>query len=108
MKIEKITIQNYRCFKNLEIRFTNGVNILIGKNGTGKSTIINALRHIMSFLFAGNPGLKKDHPLYAFFASAEGLTINSQAVQRSRLQKRILLIFSNRRCLQFTRIHILM
>ena len=77
MKIEKITIQNYRCFKNLEIRFTKGVNILIGKNGTGKSTIINALRHIMSFLFAGNPGLKKDHPLYAFFASAEGLTIKS-------------------------------
>ena len=43
MKIEKITTQNYRCFKNLEIRFTKGVNILIGKNGTGKSTIINAL-----------------------------------------------------------------
>jgi predicted ATP-binding protein involved in virulence len=73
MKLEKITIQNYRCFNHFEIQFTRGVNILIGKNGTGKSTIINALRHVLSFIFAR----KKDHPLYAFFASAEGLTIKS-------------------------------
>ena len=77
MKLEKIVIQNYRCFKNFEIQFTTGVNILIGKNGTGKSTIINALRHILSFIFARNQGVTKKRPLHDIFASAEGLTIKS-------------------------------
>ncbi|MDR1883112.1 MAG: ATP-binding protein [Prevotella sp.] len=41
----KITDTEYRCFKNYEIEFSKGVNILIGKNGVGKTTLINSIKH---------------------------------------------------------------
>lgn len=37
-------IKNFRCIKDLTINFNEGLNILIGENNTGKSSIIDALR----------------------------------------------------------------
>jgi putative ATP-dependent endonuclease of OLD family len=42
MKIESMRIQNFRSFKD-ETVFLNDYNCLIGPNGCGKSTILNAL-----------------------------------------------------------------
>ncbi len=42
MKIEKIRIENFRCFKDETIYFDNYISI-IGPNGIGKSTIFHAL-----------------------------------------------------------------
>jgi Predicted ATP-binding protein involved in virulence len=74
MKLEKIKIQNYRCFKNYEIAFTQGVNILIGKNGSGKTTIINAIRHALSFIFDKKTSSGNNQ---ALATSANGLTIET-------------------------------
>lgn len=41
--INKILLQNYKCFENTEIVFRNPA-ILVGQNNAGKSTIIEALR----------------------------------------------------------------
>lgn len=41
--IEHIELQNVRCFEKLEIGFQRGMNILIGVNGSGKTTILDAL-----------------------------------------------------------------
>lgn len=43
MYISKIAIQNYRNFRNSEIHFNDGVNVLIGPNNSGKSNLIRAL-----------------------------------------------------------------
>jgi len=40
--IEKLIIKNYLLFKNIEINFSNGFNIIIGETGAGKSILINA------------------------------------------------------------------
>ncbi|GHT49796.1 chromosome segregation protein SMC [Bacteroidia bacterium] len=72
MKLEKINIQNYRCFSNYEIEFTSGVNVLIGKNGVGKTTIINAIKHGLSFVFAKTEPADNQQSIAT---SAEGLTI---------------------------------
>lgn len=43
MYISKIKLQNFRRFKNLEIRFNRGRNILVGDNESGKSSVLQAI-----------------------------------------------------------------
>ncbi|MDM1413273.1 AAA family ATPase [Myroides odoratimimus] len=58
MKIEKISIKNYRCYENEEISFGTESTIIIGKNGTGKSTLLSAIRKGMTFMFSGTSNNK--------------------------------------------------
>jgi putative ATP-dependent endonuclease of OLD family len=43
MYISKINIENFRNFKNQEILFNNGVNVIIGHNNAGKTNLLRAL-----------------------------------------------------------------
>lgn len=43
MKIKKVKLQNYTVFEEQQIEFSNGVNIIIGENGTGKTHLMKAL-----------------------------------------------------------------
>ena len=46
MYISKIEIKNYRCFHESIIEFNEGVNVLIGENNSGKTTVLKALRFL--------------------------------------------------------------
>lgn len=46
MYISKLTIQNFRCFQDFTIEFNEGLNVLIGSNNAGKTTVIKALELI--------------------------------------------------------------
>jgi AAA15 family ATPase/GTPase len=50
--IEKITIQNFRCFQKTEVSNLSRINILVGRNGSGKTAMLEAL-----FVGSGNPEL---------------------------------------------------
>ncbi|MEF3329672.1 ATP-binding protein [Oceanobacillus oncorhynchi] len=43
MKLVKLHLKNFRGYQELEIRFNKKLNVLIGKNDVGKSTILEAL-----------------------------------------------------------------
>lgn len=43
MFIANIRIQGFRCFKELEVDFHSGINIIIGENNAGKSSLLKAL-----------------------------------------------------------------
>ena len=43
MKIAKITLNNFRCFENMEVKFHPRLTILIARNGAGKSTLLDAI-----------------------------------------------------------------
>lgn len=43
MKLEKLTLKNFRCYKDKTIFKVDDLNCLIGKNDAGKSTILEAL-----------------------------------------------------------------
>lgn len=70
MKLEKLQISNFRCFQQYDIEFASKVTVLIGRNGSGKTTMISAIHKALSFVFAnakvlgddflsaGNPSLK--------------------------------------------------
>lgn len=51
MKLIKLNIRNFRCFRRFEIKFASDVTVLIGKNGAGKSTLIDAIHKALSFTF---------------------------------------------------------
>lgn len=51
--IEKINISNYKCFKNFSLTLNEGVNIIVGNNEAGKSTILEAIHLALSGLLNG-------------------------------------------------------
>ena len=44
MYISKLSIRNYRNFRNVSLLFKKGVNTIIGENGSGKTNLLHALR----------------------------------------------------------------
>jgi len=43
IKLNKIKIINFRSISDMEIDFTKGLNVIVGKNGKGKTTIMNSV-----------------------------------------------------------------
>ncbi len=43
MKIKKLILKNFRAYKNIAIDFSSDLNVIIGKNDVGKSTVLEAL-----------------------------------------------------------------
>lgn len=72
MAIEKLNVENFTVFKDLEIEFSKGINILIGKNGTGKT-------HLMKILYsaceAASPSVSFSEKLVKVF-NADNYSIN--------------------------------
>ena len=44
MYISKLSIRNFRNFRNVTLDFTKGVNTIIGENGSGKTNLFHAIR----------------------------------------------------------------
>jgi predicted ATP-dependent endonuclease of OLD family len=60
MFLEKISISGYKNFnENFEICFSSGLNVLVGENGVGKSSIIDAIRLILSEDEYGRSGISE-------------------------------------------------
>lgn len=54
MYISKIIIRNFKCFKSdFELEFNKGMNVLVGDNDSGKSTILEAINLALSGVFHG-------------------------------------------------------
>lgn len=58
MLLKSMTLKNFRMFKSQEFRFTPGMNVFLGDNGTGKSTILEAARIAIGSWFLGFDDLK--------------------------------------------------
>lgn len=47
MKIKNLKIKNYKKFKDLEVNFDSGINVIVGANEAGKSTVAQALMDLL-------------------------------------------------------------
>lgn len=65
MYISSISVKNYRCFEDIKIEFNPKMNVIVGNNGVGKTTILDALSIGIGSIFLGiesnaASGIKKD------------------------------------------------
>ena len=77
MAIQKIKIRNFKCFKGLfEIELNKGLNILVGNNETGKSTILEAIHIALTGLYGGR-NIRNELSQYLFNKEVVDSYINS-------------------------------
>lgn len=67
ISLKSIKLTNYRNYEYLHLSLGSSTTILIGKNGTGKTNLITALKQSLSFIFSK----KKDSLHYEFIASSD-------------------------------------
>jgi recombinational DNA repair ATPase RecF len=51
--INSIEIKNFRCFERLEIKKCKRINVLVGENGSGKTSLLEAI----FFALGSSPGM---------------------------------------------------
>lgn len=51
--MKHLRLENFRCFRELDINFRSGVNLLIGDNASGKTSLLKACKHALNTFFAG-------------------------------------------------------
>ena len=53
MKLNSIALRNFKCFKELRIELHPHFNVLLGVNGTGKTSILEAIRVAIGSFYLG-------------------------------------------------------
>ena len=51
MRIDYL-FSNFMCFENYRLVFKNGINQLLGENGSGKTTILRGMKIAISSFFS--------------------------------------------------------
>ena len=57
MYLEKIHIKNYKAIDELEINLKPGVNLLIGDNGAGKTSVLEGIAVALGGMFVNVAGV---------------------------------------------------
>lgn len=48
MYLKSLQISNFRKFENLKVEFTKGLNLIVGENDAGKTTIVDAIKYVLN------------------------------------------------------------
>lgn len=43
MEFKRVVIQNFKGIENMELTFFPGVNLILGENGVGKTSVLEAM-----------------------------------------------------------------
>lgn len=83
MYISKIKLKNYRKFEEIDIEFDNYLSVLVGKNGAGKTSILEALTIAAgTFFFAldgvSSIGIRASDAYNKFFNIGEDIDVQKQ------------------------------
>lgn len=61
MYLRKLKAQGFRCFdSSFEIEFTDGLNVIVGENGAGKTAIISSIRQLFQDSESGRYSISSD------------------------------------------------
>lgn len=81
MYIEKVKIKNFKCFEGwFEVDFDQGVNIIVGNNEAGKSTLLEAIHLCLTGMLNGKY-LRNELSPYLFNRKIERAYLDSLATK---------------------------
>ena len=70
MYLSKISIKDFRLFSgSVEVSFSKGLNLLVGENGSGKSSVIDAIRALLGENEFSRRGIVEEDFYSVFFES---------------------------------------
>lgn len=55
MILKELDIQNFHCYKHTKFLLAERVTVLIGKNGSGKTSFLKSIKNALSIFFSSNP-----------------------------------------------------
>lgn len=55
MTLKEIEIHNFHCYREAHFQLADRVNVLIGKNGSGKTSFVKSIKNALSIFFSQNP-----------------------------------------------------
>jgi putative ATP-dependent endonuclease of the OLD family len=67
MYLAELRVQNFRCLKDVNFRYLPGLNVILGENNSGKSSMIDALRLVLGLgqprreIFFSEQDFQHDH-----------------------------------------------
>lgn len=62
MYIQRVVIENYRCLEKADVTFNPQMNVIVGKNECGKSTLLEAIHLALTGQLNGRPLQMELHP----------------------------------------------
>ena len=95
MSIRKVVIKNYKQFKDIEIEFNTDINIIVGDNEAGKSTLFEAINLALTSKINGRPLIQELTP-YLFNAEIVKNYIDElQSNSKAKLPEILIEIYFN-------------
>ena len=93
MFLKHLEIKNIRSISSYENEFSKGINLIYGKNGVGKTTILEAI-HTLSISKSFRPGYRKNiqktnTESMSIVGQISGKKINKIAYRKTREQYKI-------------------
>lgn len=86
MKIEEVNIQQFGCLRDFHIPFRDGVNIIYGENGVGKTTLFTFIKAAFYGMPSGRGAKERAHYLPWDGGKMQGSLVFSEAGNRRLLQ----------------------
>lgn len=83
MLLNSIVLHNFRCFSDLQVNFNNRLTVIVGNNGAGKSTVLEAATIAAGTLTSAmdgltNYGIKRDDAYYKCFDLGSTVDVQPQ------------------------------
>lgn len=83
MQIERLVLRNFRAFRQLEVEFHPRLSVVVGKNGSGKTSVLEALAISVGTLFYAMPGpakcgIRKTDVHERYFDLGSGIDVQPQ------------------------------
>ncbi len=83
MFLKSMMLHNFRCFSDLEVNFNNRLTVVVGNNGAGKSTVLEAAVIAAGTLTSAmdgltNYGIKKSDAHYKYFDLGSNIDVQPQ------------------------------